>query len=342
MFWRLVLSLLALGCAARSEAYGDVLGGPRLVVIEENDALAARRDYGYTQGFRASLIFDDRESRGPERFVFDIFEPFLFAPAAVGARPQGHLEWVLLGQSIFTPQDKTALPPNPQDRPYAAWLYTGVSLARRTDARQLDSFELLAGVVGPSALGRQVQDRFHRLLGGHGAPRAWDYQLRDEPTVMASWDRRWKFGYDFGRGYGMDVIPAVGVSAGTPYTHAAAGALLRFGRLLSSTWGTARIRPSLLGSSFFSRPSEGDIGFAMFVGAEARAVARNVFLDGSTFRSGPSVEAHRLVGELTAGAELFTSNGSRISFSVTKRTAEFRDQPGRGDVFGTLEGTVRF
>ena len=39
-----------------------------------------------------------------------------------------HRYAVFLGQSFFTPKDKSRNPPDPTDRPYGGWLYGGVSL----------------------------------------------------------------------------------------------------------------------------------------------------------------------------------------------------------------------
>ncbi len=83
-------------------------------------------------------------------------------------------------------------------------------------------------------------------------------------------------------------------------------------------------------------------GFAFFAGAEGRALARNIFLDGNTFTDSPSVDSHAFVADFTAGAEVFTNAGSRLAVSVTKRTEEFHNQPGNGDLFGAVEVSVRF
>jgi hypothetical protein len=268
-----------------------------------------------------------------------MFGGFLFAPDGAARR---QIEWIMIGQSIFTPADKARVPPDPFDRPYAAWLYTGVSLAQETARRQLDSFEILAGVVGPSALGRQVQNSFHSLRGGSMQALGWDYQLRDRPALLAAWDRRWRFGFTDANDLGIDVIPSIGVTLGNVYTYASAGGMVRFGRSLSSTWGATRVRPAYSGASFFTPTKTGDFGFAFFAGAHGRAVGRNVFLDGSTFTGGQPLDSRTLVADFTLGAEVFSNAGSRLAVSITRRTEEFRNQPGNGDLFGAIEMNVRF
>src|SRR6266567_4597317 len=72
---------------------------------------------------------------------------------------------IFLGQSIFTPKNLAIRPPDPHDRPYAGWLYAGASLLQETGSRMLENAELDFGIVGPGALGKQVQNDFHQFIG---------------------------------------------------------------------------------------------------------------------------------------------------------------------------------
>jgi hypothetical protein len=98
-------------------------------------------------------------------------------------------------------------------------------------------------------------------------------------------------------------------------------------------FGPPHIRPSLPGSATF-KPTDG-FNWYLFVGAEARAVARDIFLDGNTFRDdGPSVDKKHLVGDFEVG--IAASIGTmRAAFTQVYRTKEFVGQKG-DDRFGTL------
>jgi hypothetical protein len=72
---------------------------------------------------------------------------FLFHPQSL--KTDDRLEWIILGQSIFTPQDHGAADPSLNDRRYAGWLYTGLDFIQDSDAQQLTSLEFLGGIVGP-------------------------------------------------------------------------------------------------------------------------------------------------------------------------------------------------
>ena len=50
-------------------------------------------------------------------------------------------------------------------------------------------------------------------------------------------------------------------------------------------------------------------GFSLFGGVQARGVARNIFLDGSTFGRSPSVTREAFVYDLVAGVEVFNQAG---------------------------------
>lgn len=85
-------------------------------------------------------------------------------------------------QSIFTPEDKRRSDFIVDDRPYAGWLYGGLALLADT-GKELDTFELNIGVVGPSSGGEWVQDNVHRTIGSTKAA-GWDNQLEDELGVV--------------------------------------------------------------------------------------------------------------------------------------------------------------
>ncbi len=323
----------------------------RLILIEENDFIAksydptkgfdAVHDYDYTQGFFAGVVFDDFKKTPTAGNVYDFLQGGMITFGAPDGPRQQQLQWIF-GQSIFTPQHIENPVRQPGDRPFGGWLYTGVSLAQETGRRQLDTFEIQVGAVGGSAsLWKQVQGGFHSIIGDT-QPQPGNYQLANEPGILLAWDRRWKFGYEFGGGYGVDFIPAVGVTAGNVFTYGEVSGLVRFGQSLGTTWGPTRIRPSPSGASFMSTSStDPSWGWAIFGGVAGRAVARNIFLDGSTFADSPSVTKKPFVYDLIAGAEIFTQSGYKLGVSVTQRSPEYTTQP-KSDLFGSIEASIRF
>jgi hypothetical protein len=244
-----------------------------------------------------------------------------------------------LGQNLYTPEDIKTTELVEDDRPYAGWLYAAVGLV--TDTRQsLGTFEFSVGVVGPAALGEQLQSWFHALIASPD-PRGWDNQLDNELTLQLfsewKWRKLWEPRLLRAIGLQADVTPHVGGALGNVFIHAAGGGTLRLGSDLPADYGTPRIRPSLPGSEFFV-PRRSFAGY-VFAGVEGRAVARNMFLDGNTFKDSHSVEKYPLVGDFQGGVALL-GFGVRAAFTYVFRTREFVQQ-NSADKFGAITLSFR-
>jgi hypothetical protein len=331
--WRLAIWGAALLIAA-APAGVRADDGQRLSVIEENDSLFFESDEHYTQGLRIAWLGPDVEKGSGWNEPFDLLGGLLPVFAA-GEAARSRRYALSFGQSFFTPEVLTADPPDPDDRPYAGWLYLGADMLQDTDRRMLEHLELQVGVVGPAALGKQVQRQWHELISGT-EPEGWDSQLENEPGIVLSYERKWRFTLAGDRGSGVDLIPELGGSLGNVFTYGEAGVMLRIGSNLQADYGPARIRPALSGTDYFNRDYlDGEFGIYGFIGAQGRAVARNIFLDGNSFRSGPSVDKEPLVADLQAGFSVFWLSGARLDVSVVHRTEEFEHQHG-SDALGIV------
>jgi hypothetical protein len=81
-------------------------------------------------------------------------------------------------------------------------------------------------------------------------------------------------------------------------------------------------------------------GWYLFAGIEGRAVARNIFLDGNTFRGSRSVDKKHLVGDLQFGFVLDWSD-VRLGYTHVLRSREFQAQESV-DGFGSLSLSVKY
>ena len=242
-----------------------------------------------------------------------------------------------LGQSIFTPDDITLRQPPPDDRPYAGWLYAGIGLVS-VGERALDNLEIDVGVVGPASFAEQTQTAFHRWFG-FDRPEGWRHQLENEPGLELVFERKWRAWQKFGvGGLGGDVVPHVGVALGNVLTQGAAGLTLRIGDDLPNDYGPPRIRPSLPGSDYFDPHDR--LAWYLFVGAEGRAVGRNIFLDGNTFRDSPRVDKRNFVADFQAGIAVIVGR-VRLAYTHVLRTREFHGQDDPGQ-FGAFSVSTRF
>lgn len=304
----------------------------------ENDLVGDGTDQYYTSGVRATYY--NTETDVPE-----------YLDDAADAVPGFDLNdttatFFTLGQNLYTPSDVTTRVANPDDRPYAAWLYGSIGVTTLTDDH-LDELELTLGVVGPEALGEQTQKFIHSHITGSKTPKGWNNQIDFEPGVVLSWQRRWPRGIygdwhaDVGDMFRINAEPNVNVSIGNIYTYAGAGIMFTLGPYKSVLQDTPpRVKPAMSGTGYFDG-ADNKLGWYLFAGLDGRAVARNIFLDGNSFDGdSPSVDKKILVGDAVAGLA-FTYADYRLSYSANYRTKEFDGQDD-DTVFGSITLTRRF
>lgn len=326
---------LARGMAAAVLAWPFLVSGEEgpdwgtLTLEYENDLFAGEDRY-YTSGVRATWLSPDDRVPGWVRRGSEMI-PFF------SSRGELKLSYSL-GQNMYTPEDIEDPDPPRSDRPYAGWLYSSVGLASETH-RRVDRLQLNVGVIGPASLADKTQREIHRFTGSP-QPQAWDTQLRNEPTVMLSYERQWRSWVGFGEdGWQADLTPHVGGAVGNVFTQVNVGTTARIGRNLPLDWGPPRIQPTLPGSNVF-RP-QADFGWYLFAGVDGRAVARDIFLDGNTFRNSRSTDKRPFVGEIQIGGAMNISRRWRVSYTHVFPTREFRGQEGTQD-FGAIAVSGHF
>lgn len=287
----------------------------------ENDSIGSGTDRYYTNGIK----FGGGVSAEP------VIEHLFKKPAESVLRHitdnRGNLQFGLfLGQNLYTPKRITVAAPQPLDRPWAAWLYVG-GVAQNVENNRLQTVELDLGIVGPSALGKQVQTEWHKLVSAD-KPRGWNNQLRDEAGVLLAYFEKWRHG----PATGVQAVPHFGVTLGNVMTLARVGGIVRAGHNMSG-FGPDTIEP---GGAMLQRTRLYDNGTArsapewyVFAGFDARLVGRNIFLDGNTFRDSASVDRRAFVYDITGGVSLRIAP-LRISLTHVQRSPEFNTVPGNG------------
>lgn len=285
----------------------------QISVVFENDAFFGG-DSDYTNG--VALFWIPAGTPAP-RWITGIARWLPWFPEE-GMGRHGYV----LGQNMYTPRDLELVDPPLADRPYAGWLYATAGVGVET-GRQLDVFAVTAGVLGPASFGEQSQKFIHGIIGST-RPKGWDTQLRNEPGIYLTSQRTWRaitsktlVGLDF------DVAPHLGGTLGNVYTYANAGFTMRYGKDLPLDFGPPRVQPTVLGGVIFE-PTAKLMGY-LFASVEGRAVARNIFLDGNTFKDSRSVDKEPFVGDLQWGLVL-TWRNFRVSFTDVFRTREFETQ----------------
>lgn len=305
----------------------------------ENDYFGGT-DQHYTNGAKLSWQTDDLSDWGREgwRSRFLGMLPFI-------NRPETQKNFGFsIGQNIYTPSDTNAPAPDPDDRPYAGWSYLEVSFISKTDTRA-DIISIQAGIVGPSSLAEDTQRVVHEWIND-GVPQGWDHQLRDEPGVNLIYERRYRLAArTLGDTLGFDLIPHGGFSLGNVQTYANLGATFRLGVNLPSDFGVALARGGSIGAApsddFDPRVNGRNFSLFVFGGAEGRAVARDIFLDGNTWKDGPSVDKEVLVADIMAGFGIIAGRW-QLTGAFVHRTKEFETQPDPWSRFGSVTLSVAF
>lgn len=316
-----------------------------LTVTFEND-LFGDSDEQYTNGLQLAWLSSDvakyLDAELPPALAwtkrFAAHLPFADLPNAQ------HNLGLSIGQKMFTPRDTRSRALVRDDRPYAGWLYGGLALVSKT-LSQLSTVELQAGVIGPVSLAADAQKFVHELRG-FDVPRGWHNQLKNEPAIAVSYERRDRLlRSSNAAGFGYDFIAHGGGAVGNVFTYLNAGAELRAGWNLPADFGTSLIGPG--GNT--SAPTATDdprlgnpspFGLHGFIAASGRCVLRDIFLDGNTFADSHRVDKNALVGDLLVGASI-TFWRAKLSYAQVLRSKEFEAQR-RAHKFGSLSLSVTF
>jgi hypothetical protein len=294
--------------------------GSEFQLFIENDFLAGTDRY-YTNGIKLGFGVPVEAVRQflevPSRWILDRFS---------NRAAQLHYG-LFVGQSMYTPRSITVREPQPFDRPWAAWLYLG-GVVQRVEGNRLDTVEIDVGAVGPAALGKEVQTRWHELVGAP-RPLGWHNQIPNEPAFLVTYLHKQK--HDFGTDY-VEWIPHLGATLGTVMTLARAGGTVRAGRNMTG-FGVNSIEPGGTLLQNTRRQHEGrarkDVEWYGFLGADFRLVGRNIFLDGTLLRDSPRVDSRDVVYDWTVGLSA-RYQVVRVSLTRLRRSAEFTTPPGSG------------
>ncbi len=240
-------------------------------------------------------------------------------------------------QQIYTPANASARNPPQNDRPYAGVLLANLGVVTDSDNAR-STIQASFGVVGPWALGEEIQNGFHDVIG-QGHNNGWHTQLHNEPAVEFLSARTWRLPVAQFAGLETDSLVDASAGVGNVRIYGEGGLQFRLGQGLESDFGTPRLRPGISGGDAFKpvRP----FAWYVFAGADGQAVARDITLQGNDFESSRSVKIKPLVGEFEGGLALMAF-GSRLTYTHVLQTQEFQHQKGGLHQFGSLALSVRF
>jgi hypothetical protein len=317
--------------------------GPFFAVTEENDLFGTpfasnNTDRHYTQGLKFTWCDRDNDLPPWARRVSDDLPQ-------LGLQSTAQNVGYVFGQNIYTPQNLHTSELITNDRPYAGWLYGGVYLQRRGNVYDSlvpteESFEVDFGATGPASLAGTIQRSFHEEFVPNDVPQGWHNQLAGEPGLLLKYERFWRLSVNDQVARYADLIPHVGGELGNIMIFQNAGATVRIGENLPDDFGPQLIdSPASLGGGI--TPATPPFSFYLFGEVDGRAVEHNLFLDGNSFRGGPSVERIPWVADLSSGAAVRVFQHLEMSYTRVVRTHEFVGQH-LPDTFGSIEAKAMF
>ena len=319
-----VLLLAALVAPVEESAGAAAAGESAVSFCFENDIFAGT-DTGYTNGVSLALT---RKDSGLLGGIWGL----------TGQQAGKRFSTYELTQLTYTPKDLGRNNPDPADRPYAGVLYAGF-MTQLQQERSLQSFKVIAGVVGPLSLSETAQSTLHHVLA-IGQSDGWDYQLRNEPVLNLFYEYRYKLRLaSAGEKLVVELLPMGSASLGNLSIQAGAEVQLRIGSRVGNDFGATQLRGT--GYLPVKDANRGEpLGGYLFVGGGGSLVGRDLSLDGNTFRDGPGVDKYPFVSSVSLGATLLL-NRLEASFVYIMKSREFPGQKTNSD-YGSVKLTYSY
>lgn len=315
-------------------------------VLFEND-LFGDSDAQYTNGLKLSWLSSDlkqltADSGVPDWLLRAIGRLKAFEHRLTGEDKRQFNVGLGIGQMMFTPDDTQQTALIVDDRPYAGWLYGALTFVSKS-TRIADTLEIQLGVIGPASLAEQAQKFVHDVRD-LPQPQGWDNQLENEPGLLIFYERKWLLRrHTFTANWGYDVIGHAGLALGNVSDYLALGGEFRLGWNLPRDFGTSLIRPggdNNAPSVLRAGSGRNRFGVYAFTALGGRAIARDIFLDGNTFRGSHDVDKKHFVGDAIIGVSVLYQ-GLKISFAEVFRSKEFDGQR-RAHNFGSVSISLSF
>jgi len=320
-----LLGLCGLLLSARG-AVAETQNGGIITLLVENDYFTDADRY-YTSGIKLAYLSAPSFGDPVRGFV---------ANNLFGGKDAVTRSVFAIGQNLYTPAEIRIAAPQPNDRPYAAWLYASYGIVVERP-ETLTNVELDLGVVGPDAGGKWAQQKAHEWFGGR-PPRGWDFQVENRFAADLTLERSWrKFILPEIFGVSAKLEPGIGFTAGSVIDEAYLGASVRLGTELDQTTLPLRVRPSLAGSGAYETTD--GIGWFIFAGVAGSAVAYNYLLEGKTPYSS-NIDVTPFVGDMQFGAVLRLGR-CQLATTYVIRSKEFKQQED-SDSFGAASISWHF
>jgi lipid A 3-O-deacylase len=309
---RFIFIFLLLVSASYATAEKKITGREAYAFYVENDSRnigGPGSDNAYSNGLKFSYIYVEGEIPKWSKPLINNFR--LLKENPKNARINFGFS---IGHQIHTPKNTQEKNLIESDRPYAAWLYLGFAASlKELDREQF--FEIDLGTIGPSALGKEIQNGFHSFIGTSKS-QGWKNGLKDEPTLQLFYQNRSKL-YLSKR---IDFVPYYGAGFGNVLIGGHLGVTVRYGENLPDDFGSSRPSASD-GNSFISTSSfsaKKNRGLFIFAGLRGNYTNKNILLDRNSYQSSHSIKKYPFTFETDLGLGFQYKEGILVWRFVTK------------------------
>lgn len=222
------------------------------------------------------------------------------------------------------------------DRPFAGWLSASYGTNLIYKSKHVLQYQLTAGILGPAASGRQVQQGWHKLIGLYKVY-GWEYQLNNEAGLNAA--AEYYYSLVSKQNNKNTTVHLTGkASVGNTFTNLAAGVLLKTGKLQSEEnshyWNAG------LGSDVKTSPRH---EFVFFAEPLIQYQVYNATVQGGLFLKdkGPFTTALAPIVFQTKVGFMFNGNRAGFRWYYTFRTREGKEMR-KGEHWGSIGLSFRF
>ncbi|WP_129714465.1 lipid A deacylase LpxR family protein [Pedobacter sp. SYP-B3415] len=240
------------------------------------------------------------------------------------------------GQGMYNPVSGYSPLAERQDRPFAGYLYAGAALSQLYKNESALKLGLQAGVIGPSALGRQAQELLHKIVGFYEI-RGWEYQIRDEATLnlSANYTRLLYRPEDAD----FDISAEGYANLGNVFSGAGVSAVFRAGRI-NQLFNSAYLQATI--SNHAQQKPLHQTEFYLYIKPQLNFVAYDATIQGGLFSDNNPVifGAKPLVFAQQLGVN-YSSRRFTAEFGLTFKSREVKS-PARPHQYGSISLYYRF
>ncbi len=284
--WSILLCYFLCGLAYAVSAHALADTDMTTVTIENDLFIPGNNDRYYSGGWRVAYMTDSAEEFSDDnspRWMRQLFGDMPLIQAEGYSRSASYG----IGQVIVTPEDISLTTPQPNDLPYAGLLY-GFYTLDGYGQQHAEAVTVLAGVVGPWSLAEKSQKLLHELTHSQ-RPQGWDHQLKNEPVINVDYNYSYLFhSVDWQKQWSADLVGSGSLFLGNVMTGGSLNIVAFVGQ--SGSYNPLNFRSDILVRSNFHTNGTYRSGFYAFAGTGVDRYLHNIFLDGNSFRDGPSVE----------------------------------------------------